>query len=96
MMEHNYQYKPRTVQAVQWDGSEAAWNALVDMGVHPTQTEEMGSEIAVSLQVDRNGQYVKLGWWVVRDVGYLLAYSEDAFSVYFDKIIAPPPAGAER
>lgn len=35
-----YRKKPIVIDAVLWDGSEGAWNAIQDMGCVPDQTSE--------------------------------------------------------
>jgi hypothetical protein len=57
-----------TIEAVQWDGTKAAWDQIHAMGEIKWEPGEMGSETFSIQTIDGNWAHIHKGTWVCKGV----------------------------
>ena len=79
-----YRKKPVVIEAVQWDATQAAWDAIMSMGDVPWKSGEMDSKTFI-IETLEGDHLVSLGDYVIRGVkGEFYPCKPDIFEATYD------------
>lgn len=81
-----FRKKPVVIEAIQWDGSEKAWNDLVDMGCNPEQTIDMGKYQIIIHHKDHLILLDKEDWVIKYPDGTVHRYENEEFKEMWESV----------
>lgn len=80
-----FRKKPVVIEAIQWDGTEGVWNAILNMGCAPDQTQDMGN--AISITTSEGVMRANLGDWVIKGIkGEFYPCKPDIFEATYEQV----------
>lgn len=81
-----YRKKPVEIEAVQWDGTKVAWDAIMAMGLHDWKPGEMGSD-TFTITTLEGDHLAKCGDYIIRGVqGEFYPCKPDIFTATYDAV----------
>lgn len=80
-----FRKKPVTIEAVQWLGTKASWDAILTMGLVSWQPGDMGSDSFI-IQTLEGDHLARKGDWIIKGVkGEFYPCKPDIFELTYEE-----------